>query len=214
MWRASSFDLLPFDLEIERTLRRVRKEKRNTTLVMAAEENNRNNQQQVLRDYFKHVLNDNYLRIWRLTVNTNNFEFKPLLINMVQQNQYQGLVHEGPNIDLAMFQEICDTVKINGVSEDAIRLRLFRFSLRQKARGWLQSLQPRSITNWEELAQWFLLKFFPPSKTSQLRSEIAQFRQLDFEPVYKSWDRFKDLIWRCPQRGYQDWFQIQFSTMG
>ena len=107
-----------------------------------------------------------------------------------------------------MFLEICDTVKINGVSEYAIGLRLFPFSLRDKARGWLQSVQPGSITTWEELAQRFLSKFFPPSKTSQLRSEIAQFWQLDFEPLYESWEWFKDLIRRCSQHGCQDWFQI------
>ena len=85
-------------------------------------------------------------------VNINNFELTPGVINMVQQNQYGGLPSEDPNIHLAMFLEICDTIKMNGVPDDVIRLRLFPFSLRDKARGWLQSLQPRSITTWEELA--------------------------------------------------------------
>ena len=34
---------------------------------------------------------------------------------------------------------------------------------------------------------------------------------MDFEPLYEAWERFKDLIQRCPQHGYQDWFQIQLS---
>ena len=95
---------------------------------------------------------------------------------MVQQNQYGGLPHEDPNVHLTTFLEITDIVKMNGVTEDVIRMRLFSFSLRDKARGWLQSLQPGSINTWEELAQRFLSKFFPLSKTSQLRGEIAQFR--------------------------------------
>ena len=61
---------------------------------------------------------------------------------MVQQNQYGGLPHEDPNVHLATFLEIADTVKMNGVIEDIIRMRLFPFSLRDKAKGWLQSLQP------------------------------------------------------------------------
>ena len=92
---------------------------------------------------------------------------------MVQHNQYRGLAHEDPNVHLAAFLEIVDTVKMNGVTEDVIQMRLFLFSLRDKARGWLQSLQPGSIGPWEELGQNFLTKFFPPSKTSQLRGEIA-----------------------------------------
>ena len=77
-----------------------------------------------------------------------------------------GLPHEEPNVHLATFLEIADTVKMNGVAEDVIKMRLFLFSLRDKARGWLQSLQSCSINSLKELAQRFLLKFFPPSKTS------------------------------------------------
>ena len=93
-------------------------------------------------------------------------------------------------------------------------MRLFPFSLRDRARGWLQSLQPGSIDSWEELAQRFLSKFFPPYKTSQLRGEIAQFRQMDFEPLYEAWEWFKDMIRRCPQHGYQEWFQIKLFYNG
>ena len=146
-----------------------------------AEQNNQNQnrndqEQQALRDYFRPVVNDNYYGIHRQPINANNFELKPTLIKMVQQNQYGGLPHEDPNVHLATFLEIADTMKMNGVIEDMIRMCLFPFSLRDKARGWLQSLQPGSINTWEELAQRFLSEFFSPSKTSQLRGEIAQFR--------------------------------------
>ena len=57
------------------------------------------------------------------------------------------------NVHLGTFLEICDTMKMNGVLEDAIRLRLFPFSLKDRARGWLQSVQSGSITTWEDLAQ-------------------------------------------------------------
>ncbi|XP_068666390.1 uncharacterized protein [Aristolochia californica] len=83
---------------------------------------------------------------------------------MVQQAQFSGSPLDDPNIHLAMFLEIYDIVKINGVTEDTIRLRLFSFSLRDKARGWLQSLQPVSITSWQDLAEKLLAKFFPPTK--------------------------------------------------
>ena len=99
---------------------------------------NRNGQEQwALRDYFRLVVNDNYSGIRRQPINANNFELKPALINMVQQNQYGGLPHEDLNVHLATFLEIADTVKMNGVIEDVIRMLLFPFSLRKKARGSL-----------------------------------------------------------------------------
>ena len=148
------------------------------------QDQNRNDQEQrALRDYFRPDFNDNYSGIRHQPINANNLELKPAFINMVQQNQYGRLPHEDPNINLLTFLEIADTVKMNGVIEDVIRMRLFPFSLKDKARNWLQSLQLGSINTWEEFAQRFLSKFFPPSKTSQLRGEITQCRQLNFEPL-------------------------------
>jgi len=46
---------------------------------------------------------------------------------------------EDPNLHLSVFLEECDTLKINGASTDAIRLRLFPFWLRDRARAWLHS---------------------------------------------------------------------------
>ena len=169
-------------------------------------QNRENQEQRALRDYFRPTVVDNYSSIRRQTINANNFELKPALINMVQQNQYGGLAHEDPNVHLATFLEIADTVKMNGVIEDVIMMRLFPFLLIDKAKGWLQSLQLGSIGILEELAQRFLSKFFTPSKTSQLKGEVAQFRQMDFEPLYEAWEQFKDMIRRRPQHGYQEWF--------
>ena len=87
---------------------------------------------------------------------------------------------------------------MNGITEDVIRMRLLPFSLRDKVIGWFQSLQAGSIGTWEELAQRFLSKFFPLSKTSQLKGEIAQFQKMDFEPLHEASERFKDMIRRCP----------------
>ena len=60
-------------------------------------------------------------------VNANNFEIKPSLIQMVQQSQFRGNAVEDPNAHLTTFLDICNTIKMNGINGDAIRLRLFPF---------------------------------------------------------------------------------------
>jgi Retrotransposon gag protein len=136
-------------------------------------------------------------------VGANNFELKPALINMVQQHPFNGLPNEDPNLHLSVFLEICNTLKVNGVTDDAIRLRLFPFSLAGKARAWLQSLTIGTITTWDQLAEAFLAKYFPPTKTALLRTQINSFQQKEGESLYDAWERFKDLLRSCPHHGLE-----------
>ena len=81
-----------------------------------------------LRDYATPTVMDTISGIRRPPIPANNFEIKPAIIQMVQANQFGGSPIEDPNTHIASFLEICDTFKHNGVSDDAIRLRLFPFS--------------------------------------------------------------------------------------
>ena len=100
---------------------------------------------------------------------------------MLQNIQFHGMLSENPNKHLTNFIEVCDTVKYIGVIEEALRLRLFLFSLGERAKHWLTSQPPDSITSWNDLVQKFLTKFFPPSMIAQLVQEINMFRQLEEE---------------------------------
>ena len=69
--------------------------------------------------------------------------------------------------------------RVNGVSDDAIRLKLFSFYLKDKVKACLNSLPVGFITNWAALAQKFLAKYFPPTETVKLRNDITNFMQFD-----------------------------------
>ena len=111
----------------------------------------------------------------------------------MQQIQFGGGPTEDLNTHLSNFLEICDTIKLNGVTEDVIRLRLFSFSLRDRAKFWLNSKPAGTFTLWTALSQGFLSKFFPPGKTAMLRNDISTFSQFDSESLYEAWERFKEL---------------------
>ena len=65
--------------------------------------------------------------------------------------------------------------RANGASDDAIRLRLLPFTLKDKAKVWLNSLPANSIHEWNALARKFRSKYFPPAKTIRLRNDITNF---------------------------------------
>ena len=44
--------------------------------------------------------------------------------------------------------EICDTIKFNDISSDAIKLRFFPFSLRDKVKVWLNSHASNNFAIW------------------------------------------------------------------
>ncbi|KAJ9547223.1 hypothetical protein OSB04_019766 [Centaurea solstitialis] len=86
-------------------------------------------------------------------------------------------------------------------TDDAIRLRLFPFTLTGEARAWLRSLEPSSITTWNELQNKFISRFFPPSNVEKLRSDIRTFKQREEETITEVWERFKRMLNLYPCHG-------------
>ncbi|XP_019241855.1 PREDICTED: uncharacterized protein LOC109221877, partial [Nicotiana attenuata] len=110
----------------------------------------------ILRDYARpdHFEGESSVRIPPIAA--NNFEIRTGLIQTIQQScQFTGDASEDPRTHLIDFLELVETCRYNGVTTDAIRLRLFPFSLKGEAKTWLRSL-PRDFESvyqaWERLA--------------------------------------------------------------
>ena len=71
---------------------------------------------------------------------------------------------------------MANTVKLNGVRPEVIRLQLFPFSLRDVVATWFESLLVGSVANWEELVEAYMGRFFPLTLTSKRRGEIIVFK--------------------------------------
>ncbi|OMO62746.1 reverse transcriptase [Corchorus capsularis] len=196
--------LIPYSPEIEKLCKFNRKqaklEKQKQKEVMGDQEVD----PKPVGDYAIPSITNARTSIARPTIWAQNFEMKPGLITMVQQNPFDGRPTEDPFLHITNFQEICDTVKIHNVTDEAIRLRLFPFSLRDKAKAWLNSFPPCHFKTWNELTTAFLTKYFPLERTNKLRTDITSFRQRDNETLHDAWERFKDLQRKCPHHGVPD----------
>ncbi|KAJ9558521.1 hypothetical protein OSB04_013135 [Centaurea solstitialis] len=144
------------------------------------------------------------------TCNVPHFELKTVMFQMLQNNgQFAGLSKEDPHAHLRSFLEIAGLFRLRGISDDALKLKLFPFSLSHHARAWYYSLKPNSIFTWDQMAEVFLKKYFPPLRNAQSRNEICTFQQEDDETVPTAWERFKELLRKCPHHGIPYCIQLE-----
>jgi len=127
----------------------------------------------------------------------------------VQNEQFGGGSSEDPMNHLRKVELVSKLIKLNGVTQDAISMRLFPFSLRGKALSWYERLNSSSIVSWNDLCNAFLGEFYPPSLYMHYRSELTNFRRKASETLYESWERYKDLIDKCPNHQMPKWLLVQ-----
>ncbi|GKD70647.1 reverse transcriptase domain-containing protein [Tanacetum coccineum] len=134
-----------------------------------------------------------------INIQATNFGLKNDMIQQVQNScQFHGLPGDDANKHLDKFLHVTQSIKVNGVTDDALRLYLFPHSLTHHATAWFDRLPRNSITTFEQMAKMFLGKYFPPSMVTKLRNEITNFCQRPDESLFEAWERYKLSIDRCP----------------
>ncbi|GKD08799.1 reverse transcriptase domain-containing protein [Tanacetum coccineum] len=81
-------------------------------------------------------------------------------------------------------------------------LRAFPMSLTgsQKPLAKRETTPTGSINKiWDGLKTKFLNKYCPPARTANKMEEINNFQQEPDENLYQAWERFKELLMKCPQ---------------
>ncbi|XP_034212709.1 uncharacterized protein LOC117625210 [Prunus dulcis] len=160
-----------------------------------------------LREFSIPKVTDQPSRIVYPQLTADRFELKSGMIHLLPT--YYGNTTEDPYMHIKQFFEICATIKIQNLDDEQIKMRLFPFSLKDKAKSWLYSLPNASIHTWEELSNKFLQKFFPAQKTNKIRKEILGFTQKEGEAFHECWERYKEMISSCPHHNIESWMQMQ-----
>jgi hypothetical protein len=106
----------------------------------------------------------------------NFYEIEPALLNLVMKEQFFGVSTNDVAAHLNNFVELCEMKKYKDVDGDIIKLKLFPFSLRGRAKDWLLSFPRNGIDSWVKCKDAFIGKYYPPAKIISLRSDIMKFR--------------------------------------
>jgi hypothetical protein len=173
--RSLNLELTPLDPDLERNIRRARRaraemrDNQREPRVEQHEENRRDEEEE--NEEFEDVRagNGEHRRMYELDfttelhelfaptavsthscivlplTNATHYDLKPHVIQMLPS--FYGLDHENPYSHVKKFRSITVTTKFQNFSEESVNLRLFPFSLHDRATEWLDSLAPRSITS-------------------------------------------------------------------
>nr|GFB46251.1 reverse transcriptase domain-containing protein [Tanacetum cinerariifolium] len=127
-----------------------------------------------------------------IAIHSTNFGLKKDMIQQVQNScQFHGLPGDDANKHLDKFLHVTQSIKVNRVTDDALRLYLFPHLLTHHATAWFDRLPRNFINTFEQMAKMFLEKYFPPSMVTKLRNEIINFRQRPDESLFEAWERYK-----------------------
>ena len=115
---------------------------------------------------------------------------------------FHGMESQSLYSHIREFEEVCNTFEEDTTTVDLMRLNIFPFTLKDKAKILLNSLRPRSIWKWTEMQAEFLKKFFFTHGTNSLKRQISTFYTNENEKFYACWERYMEALDACPHHGF------------
>ncbi|GJY87649.1 gypsy/ty3 retroelement polyprotein [Tanacetum coccineum] len=96
------------------------------------------------------------------------------------------------------FEEVAETMA------ETMEEYIFPYVLHWSRECWLRNKPSGLIKTWEDLKAIFLSKYCPPARTAKKIEEINNFQQEPDETLCRAWERFKELLMKCPQHYLTD----------
>nr|GFA81018.1 reverse transcriptase domain-containing protein [Tanacetum cinerariifolium] len=110
-----------------------------------------------------------------IAIQETNFRIKNDMIQQVQNScQFHGLPGDDANKHLDKFLHVTQSIKVNGVTDEALRLYLFPHSLTHHATTCFDRLPRISINTFEKMAKMFLEIFSTFHEIAALKAEMAE----------------------------------------
>ncbi|CAN6567546.1 unnamed protein product [Malus baccata var. baccata] len=218
-----SANILEFDDDFERTLRRKREQPEPNPPSSSSEAESEFEEEEVMaadNRTIKELSASGLANAAPLCIQyplaaqgkTNEFELKSSLLHHIPK--YPGLSMEDPNKHLKEFEVVCLSMTPINVDGNILMMKVFPFSLVEKAEDWLYELAPGTVTYWESMKKAFLEKFFPTSRVILLRKKISGIQQSQGKSFPAYYERFKALVASCPQHQMKEELLLQYFYEG
>ncbi|KAM1235126.1 hypothetical protein ACFX2J_004634 [Malus domestica] len=222
-----SANILEFDNDFERTLRRKRKQPKpnlpSSSSEAESEFEEQEEEEEVMATDNRTIKElstsglDNAVPLciqYRVATQgkTDEFELKSSLLHRIPK--YHGMSIEDPNKHLKEFEVVCSSMTPINVDGSILKMKAFPFSLMDKAKDWLYELAPGTVTSWESMKRAFLEKFFPTSRVILLRKRISGIQQSQGKSFPAYYECFNGLVASCPQHQMKEELLLQYFYEG
>ncbi|GJU81041.1 hypothetical protein Tco_1283406 [Tanacetum coccineum] len=127
-----------------------------------------------------------------------NFEIKSQFMRELREDTFSENKDEDAHNHINRVLSIVGLFNILRVSKDAVMLRVFPFTLTGSPKRWVDRLASRTINTWDLLKKAFIQRYCPPSMTAKQLEDIHNFKQEGDESLYQAWERYNDLLYKCP----------------
>ncbi|GJY60134.1 hypothetical protein Tco_0460026, partial [Tanacetum coccineum] len=198
-------DMPPRDKKLFKTLSLDELRSPQFNLFYDLEEYSKEEVAETMEQYMSKTRADYGSRITRPKINDkDSFELNGQFLKELRDNTFSGSDHEDANEHIKKVIEIVYLFHIPNITQDQVMLRAFFMSLTGVTSRWLRNKPSNSIITWEDLKTKFLSKHCPPARTAKKIEEINNFQQEPDETLYQGWERFKELLMKCPQHYLTD----------
>ena len=153
-------------------------------------------------------LSDPKGEFWKPSSSLNPFlsasgEPRPAFKAMVQNRLFSAAINDDPLDHLKVYEGLCSSLVIPGMTQEAVRWKLFPFSLTERAEQWYTCMIESMCGNWKELRADFCHSFSSDKRINSLPIDILDFKQLE-ESIGAACARFLRLLASSPDLSLPD----------
>ncbi|GKE26395.1 hypothetical protein Tco_1441779 [Tanacetum coccineum] len=116
----------------------------------------------------------------------------------LREDTFSGNKNKDAHDHINQVLSIVGLFNILEVSKDVVMLRVFPFTLTGATKIWVDKLAPGTINTRDLLKKAFIQRYCPPSKTAKQLEDIHNFKHEGDESLYQAWERYNDLLYKCP----------------
>ncbi|GJY31299.1 hypothetical protein Tco_0414794 [Tanacetum coccineum] len=103
-------------------------------------------------------------------------------------------------------EHISNVLKIASIfnAQESTLIHVFLLTLEGIAKRWFERTSTECTKSWSDLKQNFIRRFCPPAMIFKQLSEIQNFKQEEGKSIFDSWERYNDLLFKCPFHDLND----------